>query len=703
MGAKNKMNKKTAISIVLTLLIIASAFSAMSVNANELSACNDVPDGGDEIVENLEVTKEIWNGDGWVDEYTAEIGETVTFKITITYHEICGYKATNITVVDDMDFVGDLSATWDDFNPIPDDTDLPITWTLDDELFEGESIVITFNVTITSGYGELNNTVEVNAIETCCGGDLYGKDSAKIIVEEPPCEPEIELIKKVWNGTAWADFADGFELDDIVKFKIEMIYHDCGSGYEILNMVVEDDLPCCLEYDETVYEDTIKITTTGEMDDPSVEIMNDKVIFWNWTFDRHVVLHDGDSITIEFGALFTQYCRGISENWAYVTAWGCSGPTFEDSDYAEVDCTPEDTTFEKLVWNGEEWVEEIETNTMADLTFSIALTYHGVEILTDLSFLDQLPCILEYVDSTVYGPIDEDDETQPEEIEIEPELSEDGKTIWWNLTGVELKDGEMILIILYVTVTGTTGDCCQCEYVVNYASVTGRRGCTQEPNFFMEDEVIIRSEMNCPPSTPFIKGPRNGEVDEELDFTFVSIDPNGDQILTYNINWGDSEYNSVFNGPFNSGQEKTFSHTYTEAGTYKIKAWAADVNYLVSPWTPEGYEFEVVITEEQISLGITLPKQSKGLISATVKNNGGDDLEDIDWKIIATGGIFGKVDIETDGTFDLDGGESKEIQSDAIGLGLGKITGYVKVSIGDYTKKVEFDAFLIGKIVIFSS
>jgi len=703
-GEGSKMNKKTTLSIVLTLLMIASAFSAVSVNAIQLNTCSDPPLGSTSYVENLDVTKQIWNGTAWVDEYTAEVGETVNFKIKITYHEVCGYKAKDIVVTDNMDFIGDLTATWKDYNPVPDETGTPTVWNLTDELWEGQSVKITFNVTITSGSGELINTVQVHATETCCGGDLYGEDSARIIVEEdePPCEPEIEVTKKVWNGTGWDEYVDGLILGDIVKFKIEVLYTDCDTDYEILNMEIRDNLPCCLIFDET-----LDIYTDGEMDEPTEEIMNDgEIVFWNWTFDRHVVLHDGDTLTIEFQAEFVEYCECISENWAYVTAWGCSGPTFEDEDNAEVDCTMPETTFEKLATDDwQDWRDEINTTTMAHLAFKLELVYHGESPLTNIRFVDVLPCILEYNLSAVYYYDKVDNTTN---LNLTPEISSDGKTIWWNITNFELLDGEKLVVYVLTKVTGTTGDCCQCEYVINHGSVTGDI-CQAEPSdLFMEDEVIIRSSLNCPPDIPDISGPTNGKVGEKLFFNSILNDPNDDQVYyKWYVYGANVPYCPDWLGPYNSRDEVEFNLTFESEGTYEIYVQVKDEHGLYSTLTD--YPLEVTITEEEpqeeIELTVDIARLTRGAVVFSVINKCDIDLEDATWEIDATVGLLDKVKLDESGTFDIDGLKTKHFDTgeNSVEFGFGILKGSLKLSVEDYEKTTEFKGLLIGKIVIILS
>lgn len=642
----------------------------------------------------LEVTKKVWNGSEWVDDAVVEHG-IVTFNITITYHAGCGYVATDIQVIDYITLDG-VSYTYvgSNYEPsyIAGDT---IYWNLTEdysvELSDGESVYIELELSLTAGYGTLDNCVEVYALEECCDCELCAGDCASVTVEEPPCEPGIDVIKKVWNGSAWTEFVDGLKLDDIVKFKIEVIYHACDD-YKILNMIIVDELPCCLEY-----VDTTSITTTGTMDPADIIVDPDgKVITWDWTYNNGVELVDGDSLTIEFTAVVANYCEEISENWVYVEAWGCSGPTFYGEDNAVVDCTPPIPKFFKKAFDGQEWVDEINVSKGETIKFKLELEYYGETPLEEVKFVDLLPCILEYADNVASNR------------NLTVELSENGKTIWFNLTDDIVEDGDIVTITFDAYVNGTTGECCECEYVENYAYVTGKIGCVEEPNFFMEDWVKIVAHGNCPPTIPAIKGPTAGVTDEELTFYFLSTDPDDDQIY-YMIDFdGDT---TSYLGPYTSGNEISQTYTFTQPGTYKIKAKAKDINGAESGWTPAGYEHVIVITkapnatkELTVKMGIF----GIGRVKATITNTGDVNLTDINWEINATGGILKRVKIYNNGTIEaLNKGENTKIYSSkrmfgrgSSQFGFGGLLGTVKLTAGDYETTHDFKGFVLGKLIL---
>ncbi len=84
------------------------------------------------------------------------------------------------------------------------------------------------------------------------------------------------------------------------------------------------------------------------------------------------------------------------------------------------------------------------------------------------------------------------------------------------------------------------------------------------------------------PNTPKINGSTNPEPEVEYEYTFVTTDPNSDDVFYY-ISWGDGTYNEWI-GPFASGKEVTRSHTWTDKKNCVIIAQAKDTNGLVGCW-----------------------------------------------------------------------------------------------------------------------
>ena len=100
------MKTKTGMSLMMALLMVVSTFVVGAVNSDECDEEGDFGILNGELCWPFgEVVKEIYDGEGWVDEYTAELNEIVHFRITLTYyntgHPNAQY-AKNITAVDTL-------------------------------------------------------------------------------------------------------------------------------------------------------------------------------------------------------------------------------------------------------------------------------------------------------------------------------------------------------------------------------------------------------------------------------------------------------------------------------------------------------------------------------------------------------------------------------------------------------------------------
>jgi len=99
---------------------------------------------------------------------------------------------------------------------------------------------------------------------------------------------------------------------------------------------------------------------------------------------------------------------------------------------------------------------------------------------------------------------------------------------------------------------------------------------------------------NSPPTSPEINGPSVGKVGVLYNWTFLSTDPEEDNI-NYYVDWGDGCCGGKYYGPYPSGQEVTINHTYEQKNTYLITAYAMD---LLGDKSPDSV-FEVVISTEK--------------------------------------------------------------------------------------------------------
>jgi len=89
-------------------------------------------------------------------------------------------------------------------------------------------------------------------------------------------------------------------------------------------------------------------------------------------------------------------------------------------------------------------------------------------------------------------------------------------------------------------------------------------------------------ESNEPPSAPVITGETNGNAGDSYTYTFVSNDPENYPVK-YFIEWGDNT-TTGWTWEYESGEEVEISHTWSEEGTYEIRAKAMDISNEESEW-----------------------------------------------------------------------------------------------------------------------
>jgi len=82
------------------------------------------------------------------------------------------------------------------------------------------------------------------------------------------------------------------------------------------------------------------------------------------------------------------------------------------------------------------------------------------------------------------------------------------------------------------------------------------------------------------PCTP--SGPTSGKTGETYCYSTSTIDPDGDQVKYY-FDWGDGTGN--WSGVVDSNQSVSFSHTWSEVGTYDVRAKAQDIYGDESNWS----------------------------------------------------------------------------------------------------------------------
>ncbi len=100
-----------------------------------------------------------------------------------------------------------------------------------------------------------------------------------------------------------------------------------------------------------------------------------------------------------------------------------------------------------------------------------------------------------------------------------------------------------------------------------------------------------KKESNNPPDTPSIfYGPGNGTVNISYTFLSSASDPDDDSVAI-RFDWGDGD-TSNWSYFIPSGDSISMSHSWSDSGTYLVKAQAKDKDDLVSSWSA-GHQIEI--------------------------------------------------------------------------------------------------------------
>jgi len=133
---------------------------------------------------------------------------------------------------------------------------------------------------------------------------------------------------------------------------------------------------------------------------------------------------------------------------------------------------------------------------------------------------------------------------------------------------------------------------------VYYYRVKGYNSDYEWCDFSTLEDIEVEIFLNDPPATPNIVGPPSGQVGQEYNYTFTTTDSDGDQVYYY-IEWGDGDIEDWV-GPHDSGEVATYAHTWTEEGTFIIKAKAKDIYDYESQFET----FEVTMTKSRSLINI---------------------------------------------------------------------------------------------------
>jgi len=637
------MNKKYIIfcTLVISCLMLGSMISIPSINAETL-------------VGNLDVEKKVWNGSDWVNSISAEQGDVVQFKITISYYnETPGHHYAYNIVVNDLlpdgfDYVTGSATPNEPNSEVGYPGGNTYQWVLDSvKLYDGESYVITFNATVQD-CGELINRVETYCDEYCTGYQLTAYDTATVDVECDPVEPPmIDVEKWVWDGYCeWVNEIHVYP-QTLVNFRI--LVKNTG-GTVLHNITIVDTLSDSLQY-------------SYRSDPPPDEITdNGSTLIW-----RIQTLDIDEEFEIVFEALVIGDPCDEDVNWVHVIGYGECDQIVEDQDDARV--LINGMCMNKQVWNDEtdEWAEEATIGEGEKARFRITVCYFGDYKLYNIRIWDQLPGCL------VYG-----NEATLDGDPYEPDV--DGQTLWWNLTDYILLDGECLVIefdvfagenncqpcinwahiianecsgnifeeedsaTLYIdcafiadaggpyysdidesiSITGSaTGGALPYSYAWDmdddgqYDDATGatttwswsESGCFIINLKVTDDDgeeaydyayVNIATPENNPPNKPSKpQGSTSGSPGVEYSYTTSTTDPDGDDVM-YMFDWGDGT-TSGWLGPYDSGETIEAKHTWSTRGSYQVKVKAKDMPHFEdSEWSD--------------SLGVSMPRSRSSFL-----------------------------------------------------------------------------------------
>jgi hypothetical protein len=202
----------------------------------------------------------------------------------------------------------------------------------------------------------------------------------------------------------------------------------------------------------------------------------------------------------------------------------------------------------------------------------------------------------------------------------------------------------------------------------------------EEYNVLGDSSVKIwrgNTNVNTPPAAPTKPtGPSTGETDVAYNFTTSTTDVQHDPVY-YMVNWGDSV--SDWLGPYPSGQNVTFAHSWSKAADYSITVKAKDDKDAESDWSEPAVIHIVALPRIQIGAitgGFGLTVQ--------VKNVGAGVANDVNWSISLKGGLV-LLGRENSGTLlKVMPGFSPKVTTRFV-LGLGTVTIHVTASDAEKT------------------
>jgi len=348
------------INTILMSLGIVLALILSAVNSTSLTTTTTPPVSDPLVVDpwpQLEVVKQVMNPTThhWTtDPINANVGDTVRFNITVKYFDLDPNDAcrlmTKIHIVDHLEnnfkYNDALSMHISWPSPLDptafmtfDSGKKHITWDFGTTVVLSETsgylpsiFYLEFNATVNAS-GSLNNYVEVNAMETCCGVGAYGNASVLVNVCTGNCDITVANCVAEDGGDSWnpngieINCVNGVPAIDWVTFRICVT----NTGSITIPVTVKDILPNGLIYDGSA-------TVNGNPHEP--DFKDGQNLYWYFDGLSHSgnPLAPGQSVCIKFRAKMGQ-CGILYLNKVNVTGGDCT-----DEDTASVKwlcCTPQ--------------------------------------------------------------------------------------------------------------------------------------------------------------------------------------------------------------------------------------------------------------------------------------------------------------------------------------------------------------------------
>jgi hypothetical protein len=98
---------------------------------------------------------------------------------------------------------------------------------------------------------------------------------------------------------------------------------------------------------------------------------------------------------------------------------------------------------------------------------------------------------------------------------------------------------------------------------------------------------FLRILNNDPPNLPIINGPTFGKIREVLTYDILVTDPNEDNLMSLEVDFGDEiivQENCGCENPWRSGDTISISHKWKKTGPYMVQARVMDQNGAWSDW-----------------------------------------------------------------------------------------------------------------------